>query len=64
MKRSPTFVSNSIDRHDRMRLQALMIAALLVAPAFAQTDSVVPADHSTVHIVFVVPYKRPIGADC
>lgn len=42
-----------------MLLKKLTVVAILFASSLAHADNPVPNDHSTVHIVFVVPYEMP-----
>ena len=42
-----------------MFLKKLTVVATLFASSLARADTPVPNDHSTVHILFVVPYEMP-----
>jgi len=42
-----------------MFVKKLAVVATLFASSFVRADTPVPNDHSTVHILFVVPYEMP-----
>jgi hypothetical protein len=45
----------------QMLSKTITLVAILFLPTFAFANGPVPNDHSTVHIVFVVPYNTPVS---